>query len=118
MRCIIAGGRTATREQTFSAIALCPFTPEITRVVSGTARGADTFGEAWAAAHGVEVVRFPADWSRHGKAAGMLRNKQMAENADALIAVWDGQSRGTRNMIDEATKRGLRVFVHRIDRSE
>ncbi len=85
-----------------------------TEVVSGAAMGADMLGERWAKLHFIPVARFPANWDEHGKAAGPIRNRQMAEYADALVAVWDGKSKGTKNMIDEATKRGLVVHIHRI----
>lgn len=58
------------------------------------------------------VERFPADWDRRGRAAGRIRNREMAKHADALIAVWDGESRGTANMILEAHRAGLKVYVH------
>ena len=53
------------------------------------------------------------DWAKFGKAAGPIRNKTMAENGDALIAVWDGTSRGTKSMIDLAQKLGLKVFIYK-----
>lgn len=80
-------------------------------VVSGTARGADTLGERYALERGFQLRRFPADWDKDGKKAGMLRNYRMADNADALIAFWDGTSRGTANMIDIARKKNLPVRV-------
>jgi glycerophosphoryl diester phosphodiesterase len=80
-------------------------------VVSGTAAGADSWGEAWACWYGVPVERFPAHWTTYGRSAGARRNRQMARGADALVAVWDGVSPGTRDMIDVATRAGLRVFV-------
>ena len=83
-------------------------------VLSGTARGADALGEQWAAKHGVPTERFPADWSAHGKAAGYKRNEQMAACADALLALWNGHSRGTKHMIELATRAGLLVLVWRI----
>lgn len=83
---------------------------QITEVVSGRATGVDRLGEYWAAIAGKPVKHFPADWSL-GRAAGHIRNGQMASYADALIAVWDGQSPGTRNMIETARKRGLKVYV-------
>jgi len=82
-------------------------------VVSGTARGADTLGERYARERGFQLRRFPADWDKDGKKAGMLRNYRMADNADALIAFWDGTSRGTANMIDIARKKNLPVRVIR-----
>ena len=54
---------------------------------------------------------FPADWDKHGRAAGPIRNKQMADYADVLIAVWDGKSRGTKNMIDEMNKLMKPVYI-------
>ncbi len=82
-------------------------------VVSGTARGADTLGERYARERGFQLRRFPANWDKDGKKAGMLRNYRMADNADALIAFWDGTSRGTANMIDIARKKNLPVRVIR-----
>lgn len=110
MRTIIAGSRGITWQQHVSdAVRASGFT--ITEVVSGAARGVDRMGETWAIINNVPVKRFPADWSRHGKRAGYVRNAEMAAYADALIAIWDGKSRGTRNMIDEATATGLKVHV-------
>lgn len=80
-------------------------------IVSGTARGADQLGERYARERGYAIRQFPADWNAHGKLAGYLRNRQMAENANALIAFWDGQSRGTKMMIDLAKEKGLSVRV-------
>lgn len=74
-------------------------------IVSGTARGADRLGEQYANERGYQVERYPADWDRDGNSAGPIRNAKMAENADALIAFWDGESRGTYNMIDTAVRR-------------
>ncbi len=82
-------------------------------VVSGCALGVDTYGIRWAEERGLPVMRYPADWDRHGKSAGTLRNIQMAAVADALVALWDGESPGTRHMVQEADKRGLRVYIHR-----
>lgn len=114
MRTIIAGSREATEDQTLAGIESCPWKTQISLVVSGTARGADTFGERWAEKNNIPIKRYPPDWDQHGKAAGPLRNIQMAENADALIAIWDGVSKGTAHMIKTAKKIGLNVYVHMI----
>lgn len=87
-------------------------------IVSGTARGADQLGEWYADERGYQVERYPADWENEGKAAGPIRNAKMADNADALIAFWDGESRGTENMIEEATRKGLAVRVVEIEKEE
>lgn len=113
MKVIIAGGRDVTDySAVVSAIKASLFT--ITEVVSGKARGADRLGELWAEANGIPIKPFPADWNQYGRGAGHIRNEQMAEYADALIAIWDGQSRGTKNMIERADKHGLQVFVFRL----
>lgn len=80
-------------------------------VVSGGARGADSLGERYAREHKLKLKVFPADWDTFGKRAGYLRNKQMAEYADALVAFWDGQSRGTQHMIELARQYGLAVRI-------
>ena len=80
-------------------------------VLSGTARGVDQLGERWAAERNIAVERYPADWNLHGKSAGYKRNEEMARNAAALVAFWDGISRGTKHMIDIAHRHGLRVVI-------
>lgn len=80
-------------------------------IVSGAAKGADTLGERYAKERGFAVLSYPADWEKHGRAAGPIRNTEMADAADALIAFWDGQSRGTANMIDTARKKGLKIRI-------
>ena len=87
---------------------------DVTEVVSGTARGVDSLGEQWAKTQNIPIKRFPADWNTHGRAAGHIRNAEMANYAEALVALWDGQSRGTKNMIASAQKKGLKVFVFRL----
>lgn len=76
-------------------------------IVSGTAMGADRLGEKYANEKGYLLKQFPADWNRLGKSAGPIRNEQMAEYADMCIVFWDGESRGTSNMIENAEKHGL-----------
>lgn len=110
MKVIVAGSRNITAFSTVQA-AIEASCFEITEVVSGAAKGVDTLGEQWARENGVQIKRFPADWTKNGRAAGPIRNRQMAEYAEALIAIWDGVSRGTENMIEEARKRNLQVFV-------
>lgn len=82
--------------------------PRIT-ILSGTSSGSDSLGERYAHERGYALQRHPADWKKYGKAAGPIRNRQMAENADVLIAFWNGRSKGTKNMIETAKKLGLIV---------
>lgn len=86
-------------------------------VVSGTANGADQLGEKFAKFMGYEIKQFPANWEL-GPVAGMLRNREMAEYADALIAFWDKKSKGTKNMIEEAQKRNLQVAIYYYNQEE
>lgn len=87
-------------------------------IVSGTARGADRLGERYAREQGYEIRQFPADWLNEEKKAGPIRNAKMADNADALIAFWDGQSRGTKNMIEVAKRKGLVIRTINTNRSQ
>ena len=114
MRTIIAGGREFDNfpllmsevenfEEYYSSSELI--------VVSGKARGADALGERWAEENGRKIVSHPADWEKYGKSAGYRRNAEMAIYAEALIAFWDGKSKGTKHMIDLALDKGLLVKV-------
>ncbi len=73
-------------------------------IVSGCAEGADKLGERYASEHNLTVERFPAEWDKYGKYAGPRRNAQMAQVADAVLVFWDGKSKGTKNMIENAKK--------------
>ena len=111
MKVIIAGSRTIT-DCTIVSEAISKAGFDITEIVSGGAVGVDRCGEWYAAHHNIPIKRFLADWRRYGRKAGPIRNGQMADYADALVAVWDGASTGTKNMIELAERNGLKVFVH------
>lgn len=111
MKTIIAGSRSITSyDLVTNAVAKSGF--DISEVFCGAARGVDLAGSVWAKAHNVPVRYFPADWRNLGKRAGFARNETMAQEADALVAVWDGKSPGTKHMIDIARKAGLKVFIY------
>lgn len=116
-RVIIAGGRDyqdkGVLDKVMSSLFDIPVRPKLPQieVVCGVARGADEAGANWAGRHGAELMMFPADWVRHGRSAGHIRNSQMADYADCLVAMWDGESRGTAHMIKDAKKKGLEVYV-------
>ena len=74
-------------------------------MVTGTAKGADQIPYWYKEHYLIPIKEFPADWDKHGKSAGHIRNAEMADYADALIAFWDGKSRGTKGMIDVAKKK-------------
>jgi len=113
MKVIVAGSRDiADMNEIHAAIQNSGF--QIEELVSGGARGVDQLGELWASNHGIPVKRFLPDWYKFGKRAGMFRNTEMAHYANALIAIWDGASRGTKHMIETARYAGLKVFVHKV----
>lgn len=117
MKTIIAGSRDISYECFIAClIRLLPYlTDEITEVVSGEARGVDTFGKEWGRSNGIRVEPFPANWDKYRGAkpnpAGFIRNEEMAKYADCLIAIWNGESGGTADMIDRAKRHGLDIYL-------
>lgn len=81
-------------------------------IVSGGASGIDACGEMFAQSIGIPVKIFEADWKTHGKAAGPIRNKEMAEYADILLLIWNGKSRGSANMKHQMEK--LNKPIHEV----
>lgn len=81
------------------------------QIISGCAKGADTLGEKYAIERGYSIKKFPADWDQFGKRAGFIRNKQMAEYADALILFWDGKSAGSKLMKKLAEENNLKIRI-------
>ncbi len=84
-------------------------------IVSGHAKGADTFGEEYAKTHDLPIAIFKPDWKQYGRGAGPVRNREMLryalEENPVVIAFWNGSSRGTKNMIDQAEKAGAKVHI-------
>lgn len=111
MKIIIAGSRSIT-DYTALQYAIAQTDFSIGEVVSGCARGPDSLGELWAIQHSIPIHKFPADWGRFGRAAGMYRNADMASYADAAIILWDGESRGTLDMIDKMRRVGKPFEVY------
>lgn len=102
---VIAGGR----HYVFSDQDIKDLTKfNIAKVISGGATGADQEGEKWATERGIPIEVFPANWKKYGRKAGPLRNRQMAEHADAVILFPGGS--GTRSMEKEAIDRGLPIY--------
>ena len=88
--------------------------PKTVTILDGKARGPDTFGGEYGEAKGMRVLPYPADWDKHGKSAGFIRNEEMAKAGTHLIAFWDGVSTGTKDMIDRAMAHGLTILVIKI----
>lgn len=84
----------------------------ITEVVCGEARGVDTLGKNYALKNKIKVKSFFADWNKYGKSAGYRRNQEMAKYGDFLIAIWDGNSKGTKHMIDIMKIENKPIFCH------
>jgi hypothetical protein len=114
MRTIIAGSRTITDYKTIKKY-LDRLDWDITVVISGMARGVDQLGEWWAIENNIPIERFPAQWKKYGRRAGYNRNLLMAQNAEALVAFWDNQSKGTKMMIDIAKEYKLKIKVEIIN---
>jgi hypothetical protein len=89
--------------------------PEGAVVVSGGARGVDTWAEEAAKVRGIETLIFHADWDGLGRKAGPIRNEKIIANVDWVVAFWDGTSRGTLNAIYLATRAGLPVEIFGMD---
>lgn len=113
-KCIVAGSRSINdRDFIFEKLDfLLANKMESLEIVHGACRGPDLIGAEWAQNRGIPSKSFPADWKSYGKKAGMIRNREMSIYGDALIAFWDGESRGTHNMIEEAKKEKLEVRVY------
>ncbi len=119
MKAIIAGCRYYT-DVNYISTKLYKFKPYIDTVLSGDCEGVDKAGAKWAEHFGIPVEPYPADWAKHGKAAGPIRNEEMAKNADALFAFWDGNKvrSGTWDMIQTAIKYKLQIHIFFINKNE
>lgn len=122
MKLIIAGSRSITSLRTVAdAFEESQFSwDEIEVLVNGGAEGVDGLAkELVAPTESIKIESYLVDEflddAPHPKVAPLLRNTAMAQNADALFAVWDGKSTGTKDMIDKAEKQGLTVEIHRTD---
>ena len=107
MKVIVAGSRTFNNYDMMKSV-LKKFEQEvspITEIVSGGAKGADGYGKVYALENQIKLTVMKADWDRYGKPAGMIRNAEMADYGDCLLAFWDGESSGTKNMIEQMRKR-------------
>lgn len=111
MKCIVAGSREIVDYNlVVEAFTLCPFADTINEIVSGGARGVDKLGEKLSEDRDLSLSKFLADWNGLGKKAGIVRNCQMGDYADVLIAVWNG-SNGTKHMIKYMKSLKKPVFV-------
>lgn len=111
MKIIVAGGRDFWKYDIIVG-AIQKYTEDSDwELVCGMAPGVDTVAYDYAEMNGIPIHKFYADWDRFGNSAGHIRNEEMAKFADALIAVWDGKSPGTKNMIERAIDHGLMIRI-------
>jgi hypothetical protein len=112
---IVAGGRDFDDYEalcyTLNALATAEFPDKSISIVSGMARGADALGYMFAHKNNIKVYEFPAQWTRYGKSAGFRRNTEMGNFADALIVFWDGESKGTKHMLDYMQQLNKPVYI-------
>ena len=117
MRTIIAGSRKITDYKIVlnairKSIEISGIRPTV--IISGGAKGVDRLGEKFAKEFEFPLELYNAEWDKYGNRAGFVRNEQMALVADALIAIWDGESKGTMHMINLAKKYGVKTYVYNI----
>ena len=118
MNVIIAGSRHFDNYRAISGV-IKESEFDITKILCGMASsGVDRCAYAYAINNCIPVNIFPAKWKVYGKAAGPIRNESMAKCADALIVIWDGRSRGTKNMIANARKYKLKLWIVTVDENE
>lgn len=87
----------------------------ITAIISGGAKGADSFAENWAKERGIECIIFLPDWEKYGKSAGFKRNSLIINEADACVAFWNNISKGTKLSINLARKKGIPLKIIRYE---
>lgn len=117
MKVIIAGSRFGVYpdffEEKLNELFLLENSPyEITEVISGCSKGVDTMAIDWAAKNDIPVTKFLAEWDNLGPAAGPIRNANMADYGDLLVAFFNAEAmnRGTKNMCTQMHQRGKKII--------
>lgn len=113
---IVAGSRSFQNYPKMCEV-LDQIRDSIGEIVCGEARGADALGRTYAYDNAIPIKSFPADWSL-GKAAGFIRNSQMAEYADKAVVFWDGESAGSKHMIDTMADKGKECLIIKYKETE
>jgi len=113
MKLAVIGSRTI-KDYIFVENKLCEIIEkynEIDTIISGGAKGVDSLAEKFANEYGLKTIIFKPDWKKFGKGAGFIRNKQIIENSDIVVAFWDGKSNGTKHSIELAKKMNKKLIV-------
>lgn len=114
LKIIVAGGRDFSDYNRMIDVLdnlFARYQPKEIEIVCGEAKGADSLGKRYAKEHGCAIKSFPADWKKNGKAAGPIRNEEMAVYADAAVVFWDCMSKGSLDMINRAKAHNLKLRV-------
>ena len=106
MRLAIIGSRSCPPIDIAAYLKYIPDT-----IVSGGAIGADTYAKEFAISHNLKLIEFLPEYDKYGKSAPLVRNRQIVDNCDAVLAFWDGKSRGTKYTLDYANKMGKPVKI-------
>lgn len=116
MRVAVIGSRTAPPDAVDRIKAHIPL--YATEIVSGGAQGIDTAAKDAAKQLGIPFREFLPDYAAYGKRAPLVRNDQIVDYADMVLAFWDGTSRGTKHVIIECLKRSKRVIYIPLEEKE
>ena len=109
MRLAIIGSRTCPPIDIATHLTYIPDT-----IVSGGARGADTYAKEFAMKHNLKLMEFLPEYDKYGKSAPLVRNRLIVENCDCVLAFWDGKSRGTKYTLDYASELGKPIKIVQI----
>lgn len=111
MKVLICGSRAFNDYELLKKVIRNP--KKISTIITGCAKGADMLAIRYALEHNIPIEKYPAEWDVYGKSAGIRRNIIMVNKADAILAFWDGKSKGTKFTIDYAIKSNKYIKVIR-----
>jgi len=115
MKIAISGSRTIDEKRfVIDSIAKSPFGWKSNTFLVGDSSGVDEIFLEYASDR-ADIVVYEADWNNFGNSAGPIRNRLMIDDADALIAIWDGESKGTKDTIDKALRKPIETHVYLVD---
>jgi len=109
MKVAVIGSRTFNDYE--KVVSVLNDIPNITKIVSGGAKGADYLGEKYAYYNTIPKIIHLPEWDKYGKKAGFVRNKLIVDDADIVVAFWDGISLGTKSSIEYANKTSKKVVI-------
>jgi hypothetical protein len=117
MNLAIIGSRNFTDEKLFKEkiIPILAHLEEEVVIISGGAKGADTLAENYANQNNLKMIVIKPDWKKYGRGAGIVRNTEIINQSDMVIAFWDGQSKGTKDSVSKAKKLGKVVHVIKLE---